>query len=142
MLKIDWHKADSHKFYVNVEEGTEDIDYALPSEFATDLNESLGSFPPVIRFTEIGHYFTGIYIAKEMIEIKDTKREVFQYFFYNPNKVKVMIWGAGILDRKMNYASFNDHLFIGYVGPLDVGQPQPAKNFIVNKLGIPCFVVR
>jgi len=134
MLKIEWHKAESRIYEVV----KEDIDYDLPSEFANDLNEPLGSFPPAISFTEVGDYFTGRYIEKEIIKIKNRKeaREALQYFFLIPDNVKVMIWGSGVLDQKMRHASFNDQLFIGYVGLIDVGQPQPAKNFIVHRLGI------
>jgi len=89
---------------------------------------------PTVKFEEPGEYILGRYIGVRELHIESRLQKL--YDLMTPQREIVSVWGSTILDNRMDNATkkglnLNSSLMIQYLGDIDTGKGNPAKNFRV-----------
>jgi hypothetical protein len=89
---------------------------------------------PTVAFDEVGDYILGRLVGIRNITIDGRNQKL--YDINAPNLKAVSVWGSTVLDSRMEQAAkkgmaVGHSIGIQYLGDVDTGKGNPAKNFRV-----------
>ena len=116
----------------------------LPDEFRGVTLETLETgFAPTVKWNEVGNFAGGVYLGKEVVNVKrtvgkNTQIEENNVYNFEAKGRRFGIWGTTVLDKAFDSALEAGVIKPGYmvlvvfVGEIDVNQPSPCKMFQIK----------